>query len=130
MGDDAVSEGAVTEVDVSHPLGGRALGPVNSTLVVVVQSSGGGRVREVHVVAAVSEREDLLDGLVGGADLGFAGGTAGALLADGLPSDGAAAAHDEVAADRAVLEHLHLFSILDGIPNLAAPIGVTETLHA
>ena len=39
------------------------------------------------------------------------------------------AAHDEEAADVAILEEVNLCAILDGTSNLAAPVGVAESLY-
>ena len=61
---------------MEHALGSDALGPVKSPLIVVVETGRDGGVREVHVVTAMAEEEDLLDYLVRGADFSFAGGAA------------------------------------------------------
>ena len=71
-----VTDGTIFEVDMVHTFGSGAFGPVNSHLVVVVETGRAGGVREGHVVMAISEGEDLLDYLVRGAYFGFAGGAA------------------------------------------------------
>ena len=81
---DAVTDGAVFGADVAHPLGGGTLGPVNSTLVIILETGGGIGVREVHGVAPVAKREDFFDGFIRSADFGFAGGAACSRLADGF----------------------------------------------
>ena len=126
---DAVTDGAVFETDVAHALGGGTLGPVNGALVVVVESSGSVGVREVHVVAPVSKRQDFLDGFIRSADFSFACRATCSRLTDGFPGDGASAAHDEETAHGAVLEHFHLRSIVDRGANLATPVGVAESLE-
>ena len=129
LGLDAVADCAVFEANVAHTFGGSTFGPVDGALVVVVEAGGGFRVGEVHVVTPVAKREDFLDGFVGSADFGFAGRAACAGLADGLPSDGAAAAHDEKAAHGAVFEHLHLRAVVESRADLTTPVGVAETLE-
>ena len=69
FGLDAVTNRAVFEIDVAHALGAGGFGPVDSSLVVVVQASGADGVREVHVVAVVSNGEDFLRRFVGCTDL-------------------------------------------------------------
>ena len=95
----------------------------------VVEASGVDGVWEVHVIASVAEGEDFLDRLVGGTDLGFACGAASTFLANCFPRDGAASAHDEVAAHGAALEKFNLFTVWHRAANLAAPVGVAETLY-
>ena len=108
-----LADGAVLEADVAHALGGGALGPVDGSLVILVQTGRSVGVGEVHVITPVSEREDFLDSLVRGPDFSFAGGATCARLADGFPGDGAAAAHDEKAAHGAVFKHLHLRAVFE-----------------
>ena len=95
---DAVTDGAVFEADVAHPLGGGTLGPVDGTLVVILETGGSIGVGKVHIVTPVAKKEDLFDGFIRGRDFGFAGGAACSRLADGLPGDGASTAHDEESA--------------------------------
>ena len=77
----------------------------------------------------VAKGEDLLDGLVGGADLGLAGGAARPVLTDGLPSDGAPTPYDEEATHGPILEELNFLAIWDGAADMAAPVRVTEALN-
>ena len=93
-----VTDITIFEVDMSHALGAGAFGLVNSPLVVVVDTGRDVGVREVHVVTAMAEGEDLLDCLVRGADFGFVGGAACLLLTDGLPGNGTTASHDDKSA--------------------------------
>ena len=83
-------------------LGGGALGPVDCTLVVAAETGRTGGVGKFHGITPVSEREDLLDSFVHGADFGFSGRATCMGLTDGFPDDGAAASHDEKTAHRAI----------------------------
>ena len=56
-----VTDSTIFEVDMAHALGVGAFGPVNSPLDDVVETGWAGGVREVHVVTAMVEGEDLLD---------------------------------------------------------------------
>ena len=113
---------------MAHALGACTLLPVNCSLVVVVEAGGANGVGEVHVIAVVAKGEDFFDCLVGGTDLSLTCGAAGTFLANCFPRNGAAAAHDEVAAHGAVLEKFNLFTVWHRAANLAAPVGVAETL--
>ena len=124
-----VSDGTIFEVDMAHALGAGAFVPVNSPLVVVVETGRASGVREVHVVTEMAEGEDILDGLVRGADFGFTGGEACSFLTDRFPGNGTAAAHDDKSAHGAVLEEFNLSAVVDGISNLDAPVCVTEVLE-
>ena len=77
----------------------------------------------------MSKREDFLNGLVRGADFGFAGGATCAGLADGFPGNGATAAHDEKAAHVEVLKHFNFHAVVYSQTDMAAPVGVTESLE-
>ena len=114
---------------MAHALSDSALGSVNSNLVVVVDTSWSGGGREVHVITAMAEGEDLLDCLVRGADFGFAGGAACFFLTGGFPGNGTTASHDEKSAHGAVLEEFNISAAVDSISNLAAPVCVTEALE-
>ena len=72
--------------------------------------------------------EDFLDRFVSGTDFGLACGAASAFLVNCFPCNGAAAAHDEVAVHGVVLETFNLFTVCHCVADLAAPVGVTETL--
>ena len=126
---DAVTDGAVFEADVTHPLGGGTLGPVKSTLTIILEAGGGIGVGEVHVVAPVAKREDFSDGFIRSADFGFAGGAACSRLADGFPGHGATTAHDEESDHGAVFEYLHLRAVVKVQADLTATVCVTETLE-
>ena len=125
----AATDSKIFDVDVAHALGAGAFGPVNSPLVVVVDTGRSGGVREVHVVTSMAEGEDLLDCLVRGAVFGFAGGAAGSFLTDSFPGNGTTTAHEEKAAHGAVLEELNIGAVSNGISNLAAPVCVAEALE-
>ena len=73
---------------MSHALCAGAFGPVNSSLVVFVETVWASGVREVHLVTTMAEGEDLLDCLVCGADFGFAGGVACLFWADSFSGNG------------------------------------------
>ena len=124
-----VTDGTIFEVDMVHALGAGALGPVNSPLVIVVETSRACGVREVHVVTAMAEGEDLLDCLIRGADFGFAGGADCSFFTDGFPGNGTTTSHDEKSAHGAVLEDFNLSAVVDSIFNLDAPVCVTEDLE-
>ena len=126
---DAVTDGEVFEVDVTHPLGGGTLRPVDGTLVVIVEAGVSIGIGEVRIVAPVAKREDFFDGFIRSRDFGFAGGAACSRLVDGLPGDGASTAHNEESAHGEVFEHLHLRAVLEGQTNLTAPVCVAETLE-
>ena len=64
IGVHAVSDCAVIESDVTHDLGGGALGPVDNALVAIVEMGRCGGVGEVHIIALVTEREHFLDGFI------------------------------------------------------------------
>lgn len=128
VGLNAVADSTVFEVDVAHPLCACAFRPVDSPLIVVVEKCGRGSVWEVHVVAPVAERQDFLDSFIRCADFSFASGATCAFLSDGFPCDGAPASHDQKTAHRSILEELDLLSVWDRAADLAAPVGVTETL--
>ena len=114
---------------MSHALCAGASGPLNSTLVIVVETVWTGGVREVHVVTAMSEGEDLLDCLVCGTDFGFPGGAACLFLMDSFLGNVTTAGHDEKSAHGAVLEDFNLSAAVDGISNLAYPVCVAESLE-
>ena len=124
-----VTDGTIFEVDMVHALGDGAFGPVNSPLVVVVETGQASGVRVVHVVAAMAEEEDLLDCLFCGAGFGFAGGTDCLFLTEGFPGNGTTAAHDDKSAHGAVLEDFNISTIVNGISNLATPVCVAEALE-
>ncbi len=128
FGLDDVADGAVVEVCMDHTFGAGTFGIVNGILVVVVERSGRRHIREVHFISVVAEREDLLDGFIGGVDFCFAGGAAGAFLADGLPCNRTAAAHDEEAAHRVILPEFDIPRVRGGFSSLTAPVRVTESL--
>ena len=83
-------------------------------------------VREVHVVTAMAEGEDLLDYLVRGADFGFTGGAACLFLTDGSQGNSTTASHDKNVSHGAVLEEFNPRAVVDSISDLAAPVCVTE----
>ena len=123
------TKNTIFEVDIAHALGDGAFGPVNSPLVVGVETGWAGGIREVHVVITMAEGEDILHCLVRGADLVFAGGAACSFLTDGFPSNGTTVAHDEKSAHGAVLEEFNISAGINGISNLSDPVCVTEALE-
>ena len=124
-----VTNGTIFQVNMSHALCAGAFFPVNITLVVVVETGRAGGVREVPIVTAMVEGEDLLDCLVRGADFGFPGGAACLFLMDSFLGNVTTAGHDEKSAHGAVLEDFNLSAAVDGISNLAYPVCVAESLE-
>ena len=124
-----ITDGTIFEVDMAHALGDGAFGPVNSTLVVIVETGQAGGVREVHVVTAMAEGEDMIDCLVRGADFGFAGVAACSFLTYGFPGNGTTTVHDEKSAHGAILDEFNLSAVVEGMSNLAAPVCVAKALE-
>ena len=124
-----VPDSTIFEVDMAHALGAGAFGPVNSSLVVFVETVWASGVREVHLVTTMAEGEDLLDCLVCSAEFGFTGGANCSFLTESLLGNGTTSAHDEKSAHGAVLEEFNIGAVVDGISNLAAPVCVAESLE-
>ena len=72
------------------------------------------------------ERMSLTASLVERILASYACGAAGAFLVDCFPCNGAAAAHDEVAAHGAVLEKFNLFTVWHRAANLAAQLALQK----
>ncbi len=118
-GSSNIADLGLVEVDVFGVFVGEGDGPIDCSLIVVVDGNGLSSVGHVKVCGHMPNAFEGGDQFVDGHNLSFTGALRSLLLVDGAPGDGAAAVADEIARQGAEFEEFERGAILDSVAELA-----------